>query len=70
VSVDRVWTFAESDYQYGVGPLRLRIERIDRAHAIRADNEDWYPVEGVQVSATGTELSRRRVLVRGSRLPG
>jgi hypothetical protein len=70
VSVGRVLTFLEPDYQYGVGPLRLRVERIDTTHPMAYEGENWYPVEGVQVGANGDELGRRRVLVRGRRLPG
>jgi hypothetical protein len=64
----QVLTLLEPDYQYGVGPLRLRVERVDLAHPLPYEGEDWYPVEGVQVSADGTELGMRQVLVRGSRL--
>jgi hypothetical protein len=67
-AINGVWIFSEPDYQYGVGPLRLRVERIDRANPTHYDGEDWYRVEGVQVSATGAELGRRHVLVRGRRL--
>ena len=67
-SVGPVRTFLEPDYQYGVGPLRLRVERVDRAHPVLYDGENWYPVEGVRISANGDELGRRHVLVRGRRL--
>lgn len=77
VELDRVTTvrgdvlaLAEPDYQYGVGPLRLRVESVDRAHPIVSEGEYWYPVDGVRLSADGTELGRRQVLVRGSRLRG
>jgi hypothetical protein len=65
----RVLTFAAPDYQYGAGPLRPRVERIDRANPVRYDGENWYQVEGVQISGNGAELGRRQVLVRGRRLP-
>jgi hypothetical protein len=61
--------FAEPDYCYGIGPLTLRVEHIDWANPVRYDNETWYNVDGVQVDRNGTECGRRRVLVRGRRLP-
>ena len=65
-----VLTLLEPDYQYGVGPLRLRVECVDRAHPMVYEGENWYPVSGVQLSVDGTELATRQVLVRGSRLRG
>lgn len=63
-------TLLEPDYQYGVGPLRLRVECVDKARPIVYEGEYWYPVDGVQLGADGTEMRRRQVLVRGSRLRG
>lgn len=63
-----VLTLPESDYQYGLGPLRLRVERVDRVHVLAFDGENWYQVDGVQITADGKELGRRQVLVRASRL--
>jgi hypothetical protein len=68
-SACRVLTLAESDYQYGVGPLTLRVEQIDRSCPMPSEGEDWFPVEGVQTGASGRYLGRRQVVVRGSRLP-
>jgi hypothetical protein len=68
-SAGRVLTLAESDYQYGVGPLTLRVEQIDRSHPMPYEGEDWFPVEGVQIGPSGRYLGRRQVVVRGSRLP-
>ena len=65
-----VLTFREIDYQYGVGDLRLRVERVDAAGATVYDGETWYPVEGIQISANDRDLGRRHVLVRGRCLPG
>jgi hypothetical protein len=53
---------------YGQGPIRVRVERIDRANPVRYDGENFYRVEGMQVSPTGAELGRREVLVCGRRL--
>lgn len=67
----RVILLAEADYCYGVGELRLRVERVDRNHPINENGEAWYPVEGVQLGGDGRELRRRQATVRASRLrPG
>jgi len=66
----RVVTLSESDYQYGIGPLTLRLEQVDRAHPMPYDGEDWFPVQGVQMTTNGEDLRRRWVVVRGRRLPG
>jgi hypothetical protein len=59
----------EADYQYGAGPLTLRLEAIDWSNPVRYDNDVWYPVRGVQIAWNGAELDRREVLVRARRLP-
>lgn len=64
-----VIVIAEADYRYGVGKLRLRLDRVDRLHPVPFDGEDWLQVEGVQLTADGTELRPRRVLVRARSLP-
>ena len=61
-------TLPESDYQFGLGTLRLRVERVDWARVLTYNGENWYQVCGVQVTADGKELHTRQVLVRGSRL--
>jgi len=63
-----VLTLAEADYRYGVGPLRIRVERVDRNHPATYEGEVWYPVEGVQLRSDGAELRRREVLVKAARL--
>jgi hypothetical protein len=68
--VGRVVTLPEPDYQYGVGSLRLRIDRVDLARPVMEGGERWYWVEGVQVSGSGEEVRPRVVLVRGCRLSG
>ena len=64
-----VVVLGERDYRFGVGNVRLRIERIDWAHPFTYDGEPWYPVVGVQLRHDGTELGRRELLVYGRRLP-
>jgi hypothetical protein len=68
VSPGQVLTLPEPDYQYGVGTLRLRVETVDRTPVLTFDGDNWYRVCGVQLTADGTELGSRQVLVRGSRL--
>jgi hypothetical protein len=68
--VGPVLTFLEPDYLYGVGPLKLRVDRVDRRHPIAFDGDNWYAVDGVQIGWDGDEVGRRHVLVRGRRLPG
>ena len=64
----RVVTFPESDYQYGVGSLRLRVDRVNAVRPVMEAGECWYWVDGVQVSNSGEDLRPRVVLVRGRRL--
>lgn len=64
-----VVVLAENDYRYGAGPLRLRIERIDRAAEFHLDGEAWVTVHGTRLRADGTELGPVRVVVRAARLP-
>ncbi|MCO8270299.1 hypothetical protein M1L60_06785 [Actinoplanes sp. TRM 88003] len=63
-----IWTFAEEDYRYGIGPLRLRIERV-MSTPVQQDGDLWYEVEGVEVSDQGRVVGPRRATVRASRLP-
>ena len=63
-----LWTFAEEDYRYGIGPLRLRIERV-MSTPVHQDGDLWYEVEGVEVSDQGRVVGPRRATVRASRLP-
>jgi hypothetical protein len=63
-----IGTFAEPDYRFGAGPLRMRIERVDWAHPIVQDGENWYEVHGIELSSDGREIGRRQAVVRGSRL--
>jgi hypothetical protein len=64
----RVSQFAEADYLYGEGPLIMRVERVNWSAPTSYDGEDWYPVEGVELSTDGREIGTRQALVRGRRL--
>jgi hypothetical protein len=63
----REMILAEEDYCYGSGPIRIRVEKIDRV-PVDYHGEAFYRVEGVQLNATGAEVARREILVRGRRL--
>jgi hypothetical protein len=69
VPTSRVVTFSEEDYRYGLGPLRIRVDHIDRSNPAHYDGETWYRVEGVQLGHNGAELGCREVLIRARRLP-
>jgi hypothetical protein len=64
----RVMRFAERDYLYGSGELKLRVAHIDRTDPIEYDGELWYRVEGIQLGWSDIELGSRRAVVRGRRL--
>ncbi|HET6533072.1 MAG TPA: hypothetical protein VFH03_20985 [Actinoplanes sp.] len=63
-----VSTFAEPDYRFGVGPLIMRVERVDWANPVFSDGENWFEVDGMELAADGREIRRRQALVRGRRL--
>ena len=60
--------FAESDYRFGAGPLRIRVERVAWTEPVRYDDESWYEVEGVELTEDGREVGHRQALVRGRSL--
>jgi len=66
----RVYTFTESDYRFGVGPLRMTVERVDWGKPVLHDGENWYDVQGVELTWDGREVGHRQAMVRGSRLSG
>jgi hypothetical protein len=63
-----VSSFPEADYRFGVGTLRMRVERIDWQRPLRYDDETWYEVVGMEVTADGREVGRRQTLVRARNL--
>jgi len=64
-----VHEFAETDYCYGVGPLRMRVDRIDWERPVPIEGDTWLEVEGTVVDLAGREGARRQVLVRAGQLP-
>jgi hypothetical protein len=63
------YVFAESDYLYGVGPLTLRIERVDHAHLVTYNRDLWLQVDGVHFDYRGVEIGNRSALIRRRCLP-
>src|SRR4051794_4913344 len=63
VDAGKVLVLAEADYCYGIGTLKIKLERVDRSNPIRYDGDVWFQMQGVQVGSGGTELGPRQVLV-------
>jgi hypothetical protein len=60
--------FVETDYCFGTGSLAIRVDRVDWNRPVQRDGENWYQVEGIEVTADGREIGPRQALVRGRRL--
>jgi hypothetical protein len=54
-----ILTFAEEDYRYGAGPLRLRIDKVLAGAPVSHDGDLWYEVEGATVRASRLPTMRR-----------
>ena len=63
-----VHTFAEADYRFGTGTLRMTVEHVDWSNPVMQDGEKWYEIAGIEVTSDGRQISPRQVLVKGSRL--
>jgi hypothetical protein len=63
-----VSTFAEADYRFGSGCLRMAVERVRWAKPLRQDGETWYEVDGGELTCDGREVGRRQAVVKASRL--
>ena len=63
-----VWTFAEADYRFGTGPLRMTVDHVDWTSPVQQDGEVWYEVTGTEVSNDGRVIGPRRTVVRAARL--
>ncbi|BCJ53511.1 hypothetical protein Asp14428_49860 [Actinoplanes sp. NBRC 14428] len=65
-----IHVFQEQDYCYGIGPLALRLQRVEWAKPIPYEGDTWFEVEGTVVDRrTGEEGKNRQVLVRAGLLP-
>jgi hypothetical protein len=63
-----VHEFAETDYCYGIGPLTLKVDRVEWGRPVPYEGDTWLEVEGLVIDAAGREGARRQVLVRAQRL--
>ena len=61
--------FAESDYCYGIGPLRLRVTRVGWDRPIPHEGDTWLEVQGVVIDPAGHEGEVRQVLIRAALVP-
>ena len=66
----RVWIFAETDYRFGTGELRMTVTSIDWSQPHVHDGVSWYDVRGTEVTADGRVIGPRQTMVRASRLNG
>ena len=64
-----VHVFAENDYCYRIGPLTLRVDRVEWSKPIPYEGDTWLEVEGTVIDPAGREGTRRQVLVRACQLP-
>ena len=64
-----MYEFAESDYCYGIGPIRLRLERVNWAQPIPHEGDYWLGVRGVVIDRSGREGAVREMLIRAARVP-
>jgi hypothetical protein len=53
---------AEADYKYGIGPLKLRVERVLNVQRLR--DGPWAYIRATEIRWNGTEFPGREVLVR------
>lgn len=67
-SAPPVSTFAENDYRFGLGPLRMRVEAVDWSIPQDHDGDRWYEVDGIEMTEDGREVQRRQALVKATRL--
>lgn len=65
-----IWAFAEADYRFGEGTLRMTVDHVDWSSPLQQDGEIWYEVAGTEFSTDGRVVGPRRTLVRASRLSG
>ena len=64
----RVWTFAEADYLFGSGALRIIIDTVDWSRPRVHDGQTWYDVHGTEVSSDGRVIGPRQTTVKATSL--
>jgi hypothetical protein len=65
-----IHVFEEHEYCYGIGPLVMRLKRVEWGKPIPHEGDVWLEVEGTVIDPrTGRPGPVRQVLVRASRLP-
>jgi hypothetical protein len=64
-----VQEFAETDYCYGIGPLTMKVDRVEWDRPVPHEGDTWLEVEGTLIDRAGREGGRKQVLVRAGRLP-
>ncbi|MEV0899729.1 hypothetical protein [Actinoplanes sp. NPDC049802] len=64
-----VYEFAESDYCYGIGPIRVRLVRVNRARPIPHEGDVWLGVRAIVIDRFGREGAVREMLVRAGSVP-
>ena len=66
VRLGEVLQFQEPDYQFGVGPLTLRVTHV----ANTSSDPEWIELRGMQISTLGHDVTQRTVLVRRTAIEG
>ncbi|WP_045746718.1 hypothetical protein [Actinoplanes rectilineatus] len=64
-----IFEFAESDYCYGIGPVRLRLLEVNWAKPVPHDGDTWLGVRGVVIDPSGREGAIREMLIRAGCVP-
>jgi hypothetical protein len=61
--------FAETDYRWGKGTLRLRLVHVEWSRVVAFEGDSWLETEGVVIDAEGHEGDRRQYLIRAESIP-
>lgn len=61
--------FAEGDYRWGKGTLRLRLVHVEWSTVFTCQGDAWLETEGVVIDSAGREGDRRQYLIRAECIP-
>jgi hypothetical protein len=61
--------FAEGDYRWGKGTLRLRLVHVEWSRVVVCQDDKWLETEGVVIDSAGREGDRRQYLIRAESIP-